>query len=69
MGYKIAIYASLLLRTSVKAIQTNLLHLRAAGDTSAIQDSMITIEERARVTRKDVLEALEKRFTQVPTTR
>ena len=69
MGFKIAIYASLLLRTSVKAIQTNLLHLGAAGDTSAIQDSMITIEERARVTRKDVLEALEKRFTQVPTTR
>lgn len=68
MGFKIAIYAGLLLRTSVKAIQTSLLRLRAAGDTSAMQDSMITIEERARVTRKDVLEDLEKRFTQVPTT-
>lgn len=63
MGFKIAIYASLLLRTSVKAIQTNLRHLRAAGDSSAILDSMITIEERARVTRKDVLDDLERRFS------
>lgn len=64
MGFKIAIYANLVLRTSVKAIQASLGHLRAHGDTSAILDRMITMDERARVTQKDFLDSLEKRFTQ-----
>jgi 2-methylisocitrate lyase-like PEP mutase family enzyme len=64
MGFKIAIYANLVLRSSVKAIQASLDHLRAHGDTSAILDHMITMDERARVTQKDFLDSLEKRFTQ-----
>jgi 2-methylisocitrate lyase-like PEP mutase family enzyme len=64
MGFKIAIYANLVLRSSVKAIQASLEHLRANGDTHAIVNRMITMEERARVTRKDFLDSLEKRFTQ-----
>jgi 2-methylisocitrate lyase-like PEP mutase family enzyme len=64
MGFKIAIYANLVLRTSVKAIQASLEHLRANGDTHAIINRMITMEERARVTRKDLWDSLEKRFTQ-----
>jgi 2-methylisocitrate lyase-like PEP mutase family enzyme len=64
MGFKIAIYANLILRSSVKAIQASLEHLRANGDTLAIVNRMITMEERARVTRKDFLDSLEKRFTQ-----
>jgi 2-methylisocitrate lyase-like PEP mutase family enzyme len=64
MGFKIAIYANLVLRSSVKAIQASLEHLRANGDTHAIVDRMITMEERARVTQKDFLDSLEKRFTQ-----
>ena len=64
MGFKIAIYANLVLRSSIKAIQASLDHLRANGDTTAIVDRMITMEERARVTQKDFLDSLEKRFTQ-----
>jgi 2,3-dimethylmalate lyase len=64
MGFKVAIYANLVLRSSVKAIQASLAHLRAAGDTGAILDRMITIEERARVTQKDFLDSLEKRYAQ-----
>ena len=63
MGFTIAIYANLVLRSSVKAIQTSLQHLRATGDTSAILDRMITTDERARVTQKDFLDALGRRFT------
>jgi 2-methylisocitrate lyase-like PEP mutase family enzyme len=64
MGFKVVIYANLVLRSSVKAIQASLAHLRATGDTSAILDRMITIEERARVTQKDFLDSLEERYTQ-----
>jgi 2,3-dimethylmalate lyase len=64
MGFKIAIYANLVLRSSVKAIQASLEHLRANGDTNAIIDRMITMDERARITQKEFLDSLEKRFTQ-----
>src|SRR5580704_17833520 len=63
MGFKVAIYANLVLRSSVKAVQASLQHLRAAGDTSAILDRLITIEERARITQKDFLYSIEKRYT------
>ena len=63
MGFTVAIYANLVLRSSVKAIQSSLQHLRAVGDSRAILDQMITMEERARVTQKDVLDTIEKRFT------
>jgi 2-methylisocitrate lyase-like PEP mutase family enzyme len=63
LGFKVAIYANLVLRSGVKAIQAALAHLRAHGDTSGILDSMITMDERARITRKDFLDSLEKRFT------
>ncbi len=62
MGFRLAIYANLVLRSSVKAIQKSLAHLRAAGDSEGILDAMITMEERARVTQKDKLDALEKRY-------
>jgi 2-methylisocitrate lyase-like PEP mutase family enzyme len=62
MGFKVAIYANLVLRSSVKAVQASLQHLRAAGDTSAIIDQLITMEERARITQKDLLGSIEKRY-------
>jgi 2-methylisocitrate lyase-like PEP mutase family enzyme len=62
MGFKVAIYANLVLRSSVKAVQASLQHLRAAGDTSAILDQLITMEERARITQKDLLGSIEKRY-------
>jgi 2-methylisocitrate lyase-like PEP mutase family enzyme len=63
MGFKMVIYANLVLRSSVKAIQASLGYLQAAGDTRGILDQLITMEERGRVTRKDVLDELERRFT------
>jgi 2,3-dimethylmalate lyase len=62
MGFKVAIYANLVLRSSVKAVQASLQHLRAAGDTSAILDRLITMEERGRITQKDLLGSIEKRY-------
>jgi 2-methylisocitrate lyase-like PEP mutase family enzyme len=64
MGFKLALYANLVLRSSVKAIQASLEHLRTHGDTNAIVDRMITMEERAHLTQKAFLDSLEKRFTQ-----
>jgi len=65
MGFRLAIYANLVLRSSIKAIQKSLAHLHAAGDTAAILSDMITMEERARVTQKDTLDAIEKRFVNI----
>jgi 2,3-dimethylmalate lyase len=62
MGFRLAIYANMVLRSSIKAIQKSLAHLREAGDSQAILDQMITMDERARVTQKDKLDALEKRY-------
>jgi 2-methylisocitrate lyase-like PEP mutase family enzyme len=62
MGFRLAIYANLVLRSSVKAIQGSLAHLRATGDSEGILGNMITMEERARVTQKEHLDSLEKRF-------
>ncbi len=62
LGYKLAIYANLVLRSSVKAIQASLAHLRAHGDTTAILNQLITMDERARLTRKDFLDSIEKDF-------
>jgi 2-methylisocitrate lyase-like PEP mutase family enzyme len=62
MGFRLAIYANMVLRSSVKAIQKSLAHLKLAGDSQAILGEMITMDERAHVTQKDKLDALEKRY-------
>lgn len=62
MGFKVALYANLALRSSVKAVQESLAHLRRTGDSSAILDRLITVEERGEVTRKPFLDDLERRF-------
>jgi 2,3-dimethylmalate lyase len=63
MGYRLVIYANVVLRSSIKAIQGSLQHLRAAGDTTGILDRLVTMDERARVTQKEFLDRLEARFT------
>lgn len=62
MGFNLVLYANLVLRSSVMAIQKNLAHLKEHGDSSAILDRLITMEERGRVTRKPFLADIEKRF-------
>jgi len=64
MGFRMAIYANLVLRSSVKAIQASLAHLRAHGDTTGILDRLITMDERAHITRKDLLDSIEHRFAE-----
>jgi len=44
MGFRLAIYANLVLRSSVKAIQGSLAHLRATGDSEGILGNMITMD-------------------------
>lgn len=62
IGFKLVLYANLVLRSSVKAVQASLAHLKAEGDSGDILSQMITMEERGRVTRKDVLDDLERRY-------
>ncbi len=62
MGFHLVLYANMVLRTSVKAIQSSLAHLREHGDSQAILDKMITMPERAVVTRKDMLDDIEDRY-------
>lgn len=65
MGFNIVLYANLVLRSSVLAVQNNLAHLHAEGDSADILDKMITMSERARVTRKDALGDIEQRFAEI----
>lgn len=62
IGFKLVLYANLVLRSSVKAVQGSLAHLKQHGDSKAILDKMITMGERARVTRKDMLDDAERRY-------
>lgn len=65
MGFGLVLYANLALRSSVWAIQKNLAHLRETGDSQGILDTLITMDERAGVTQKPKLDALEKRYVSV----
>jgi 2-methylisocitrate lyase-like PEP mutase family enzyme len=65
MGFQLVIYANLVLRSSVKSIQASLRHLREHGDSLAILDHLITMDERARITRKDFLDDLERRYAEL----
>ena len=62
MGYSMALYANLVMRSSVLAIQNNLEHLREHGNSKALADRMITMEERARVTNKSFFDNIEQRY-------
>lgn len=67
MGFKLVLYANLALRSSVKAVQNNLMHLYKTGESTGILDRMITMDERGRITQKDRLDAIEKRFVHIAT--
>ena len=62
MGYSMALYANLVLRSSVFAIQRNLAHLKEKGDTRGLLDNIITMGDRAEVTDKEFYDDLEYRF-------
>ncbi|MFB3886259.1 MAG: oxaloacetate decarboxylase [Thermodesulfobacteriota bacterium] len=50
MGYRVALFANCVLRTSVKAIQKLLRYLIEHGSTTELLDEMITMQERNRIT-------------------
>lgn len=50
MGYRVALFANCVLRTSVKAIQKILRYLIEHGSTTELLDEMITMQERNRIT-------------------
>jgi 2-methylisocitrate lyase-like PEP mutase family enzyme len=62
MGYSMALYANLVLRSSVLAIQENLRHLHSEGDTVGVLDRIISMEERADVTNKAFFDYIERRY-------
>jgi hypothetical protein len=43
------------------------MHLHKTGESTGILDRMITMDERGKVTQKDRLEAIEKRFVHIAT--
>lgn len=62
MGFKIALFANCVLRAGVKGIQTILSTLQRDGTTASQLKSLITMEERNRLTRLDIIESWEKKY-------
>lgn len=58
MGYRIALYANMLMRSSVWAGQQALRALRETGTTSDLRNRMITMTERNRLTQKAVFDRI-----------
>lgn len=65
MGFHMAIYANCVLRSAIKAVQATLSHLWEQGDTTAILDQLVTMDERNRVTGKAWLDDLTARYVTV----
>jgi carboxyvinyl-carboxyphosphonate phosphorylmutase len=63
MGYRVALFANCVLRTSVKAIQKTLRHLIEHGSTIELLDEMITMQERNRITGLEETYRIEKLYS------
>ncbi len=66
LGFRVVLHAGSLLRSAVLAIQETLQHLRAEGSTLAIEDRMISFDERNRVTDLDGMQAWADTYTPTP---
>lgn len=62
MGFSLVIYANLAARAAMKAMQEVLTHLAAAGSSSGVEDRMVTMAERNRLTGREEWQALEDRY-------
>lgn len=62
MGFKMALFANCVLRAGVKGIQTILSTLHRDGTTVGKLNSLITMEERNRLTKLDIIEGWEKKY-------
>jgi carboxyvinyl-carboxyphosphonate phosphorylmutase len=66
LGYRVVVHAGSLLRTAVFAMQATLQHLRATGSTIAIQDRILSFDERNRVTDLEGMQSWADQFTPTP---
>ncbi len=62
MGFRLILYANLLLRATTRAAQRALVHLAKHGDSDAIQEDIISWVERQRLVDLPVIRALENEF-------
>lgn len=62
MGFDFVLYANAALQAAMAAMQTVLGELRRTGSLDAVAAHLIDFDERQRLVRKDVYDALERRF-------
>ena len=62
MGYRIVIFANTAMRVGARAIHDALAELRATGDSRALQDRMLSWEDRQALVGLPEIEALEARY-------
>jgi len=62
MGFAFVLYANAALQAGMAAMQKVLGELRRTGSLDAMADQLIDFEERQRLVRKDVYDALERRY-------
>lgn len=62
MGFTLVLYANSAMRAAVQATRTVLAHLRDEGSTIGVSDRLITWDERQRLVRKPVFDALEAKY-------
>jgi 2-methylisocitrate lyase-like PEP mutase family enzyme len=67
MGFKLVLHAGTLLRTAALAIQETLDHLHTTGSMIGREDSVISFQERNRITDLDGMQAIADRFSPSPT--
>ena len=62
MGFKVVLFANCVLRAGAKAVQDVLRVLKGEGTTAGHLDSLITMEERNRLTRLDEVSEWERKY-------
>ena len=62
MGFKVVLFANSVLRTGAKAVQDVLRVLKGEGTTAGHLDSLITMEERNRLTRLDEVREWDRKY-------
>ena len=62
MGFQIVLYANFLQRRAIKAMQESLAELNLKQTTEGMMDSIITMKERNRLTRLDMIKQLEEQY-------
>lgn len=62
MGYRLVLYANLAMRSAVFAMQHALSHLARHGDSEGVEDRIITMQERNRITNLGRYRKMEERY-------